>query len=134
MTVAAAAGLIGIALFQAAIAAGAPLGRASWGGTHEGALPTGLRIASAVAVLVWTFAALLVLRRGGLGLHAIPEPAARWGTWILAGLLLLSALLNAASSSPWERYFWAPYALTLAVPRRGNEVLVDNGGLSPKPR
>ncbi|MGC4893815.1 hypothetical protein [Micromonospora sp. DT31] len=108
---AAAAGMVGIALFQLAIALGAPLGRASWGGTHVGPLPTGLRVASSVAVLAWTCAALIVLRRGGLGLLAIPETVARWGVWILFGLLLLSALVNVASSSAWERYFWGPYAL-----------------------
>jgi hypothetical protein len=113
-TALAAAGLIGIALFQLALASGAPLGRAAWGGTHAGTLPRNLRIASAVAVLVWLSATLVVLRRGGLGPLAVPYPLAYWGTWILCGLLLLGALMNVASSSPWERYFWGPYALVLA--------------------
>jgi hypothetical protein len=113
-TAAAAAGLAGIALFQLAIAAGAPLGRASWGGTHVGALPTGFRIASAVAVVVWTFAALVVLRRGGMGPLPASEAVAHRGTWILFGVLLLASLMNVASSSAWERYFWGPYALILA--------------------
>jgi hypothetical protein len=110
----AAVGLLGVVLFQLAIAAGAPLGRASWGGTHEGALPTGLRVASGVAVLFWAFAALVVLRRGGIGPLALPDAALRWGTWFLFGLLLLGALMNVASPSGWERYFWAPYTLILA--------------------
>jgi hypothetical protein len=114
VAISAAAGLVGIALFQLAIAAGAPVGRAAWGGTHVGALPTGFRVASGVAVLVYAFAALIVLRRGGLVLPVIPEAMARWGTWVLFGLLLLGALMNVASSSVWERYFWAPYALILA--------------------
>lgn len=113
-TVAAAAGLAGIALFQLAIAAGAPVGRAAWGGTRVGTLPPGFRIASAVAVVVWVFAALIVLRRGGMGLLPMPVAVAHWGTWFLFGLLLLAALMNAASASAWERYFWAPYALILA--------------------
>jgi hypothetical protein len=58
---AATAGFVVIAIFQIALAAGAPLGRASWGGAHAGQLPTGLRVASAVAVGVWVFAALIVL-------------------------------------------------------------------------
>jgi uncharacterized membrane protein YphA (DoxX/SURF4 family) len=49
-----------------------------------------------------------------LGLLAIPESVARWGTWVLFGLLLVGALMNVASSSVWERYFWGPYALILA--------------------
>jgi len=111
---AAAAGMAGIALFQLALALGAPLGRAAWGGTHVGMLPIELRVASGVAVLVWTCAALVVLRRAGLALLAMPMPVARWGTWVLFGLLLLGTLMNVASSSAWERYFWAPYALILA--------------------
>lgn len=111
---AAAVGLLGIALFQLALAAGAPLGRAAWGGTHVGQLPAGLRIGSGVAALVWTFAALVVLRRGGIGPLAMPGAAVRWVTWTLFGLLLLGALMNLASPSGWERYFWAPYALILA--------------------
>lgn len=112
--VAAAVGMVGVALFQLAIAAGAPVGRASWGGVHPGTLPTRFRIASAVAIPVWVLAALVVLRRGGLGPLALPEAVGRWGTWILFGLILASALLNMASPSRWERYFWGPYALILA--------------------
>jgi hypothetical protein len=111
---AAAVGLVGIALFQLALAVGAPLGRAAWGGTHPGSLPAELRTASGVAILVWAFAALLLFRRSGLGLLAIPEALARWGTWTIFGLLLVGALMNIASSSSWERYFWGPYALTVA--------------------
>ena len=111
---AAAVGLLGIALFQLALAAGAPLGRAAWGGTHGGRLPTALRIASGAAVIVWALAALMVLSRSGIGPLAMPDAATRWGTWALFGLLLLGALMNAASPSTWERYFWAPYALILA--------------------
>jgi hypothetical protein len=85
---AAAVGMVGIALFQLAIAAGAPLGPAAWGGNHPGPLPAGLRIASGVAVIAWTFAALVVLRRGGMGLLAMPDAVARWGTWIIFGFLV----------------------------------------------
>ncbi|TDC43831.1 hypothetical protein [Micromonospora sp. KC213] len=111
---AAVVGLVGIALFQLALALGAPLAQAAWGGTHTGSLPHRLRIASALAVLVWAGAAMLVIRRAGFGMLAMPEAVARWGTWLLFGLLLLGALMNVASSSTWERYFWGPYALVVA--------------------
>lgn len=51
----AAAGFAGIAGFEVALALGAPLGRAAWGGTHV-YLPTGLRIASGAAALIWALA------------------------------------------------------------------------------
>ena len=65
--VAAAVGFLIHAAFQAALALGAPLGSASWGGTYEAQLPMGLRIASGVAVGVFMLAALIVLGRGGSG-------------------------------------------------------------------
>ena len=111
--VAAAVGLLTIAVFQAALALGAPLGRAAWGGIHA-QLPTGLRIASAVAFAVWALAALIVLGRAGFDVSPLPTGLLRWGTWILVCVLALGALLNFASSSNWERYLWGPIALILA--------------------
>ena len=112
--VAAAVGFLAIAAFQVALALGAPLGRAAWGGTRTD-LPTGLRIASAVAVVVWALAATIVLGRAGFDIFSLPASVVRWGTWILIGLSLLGALMNFASSSPWERFLWAPLALILAA-------------------
>jgi hypothetical protein len=113
-TVAAAVALVGIAAFQLALALGAPWGRAAWGGAQAGTLPTNLRVASGVAIIIWTFAALIVLRRGGWELLGLPAGLARVGIWVLFGLLLLGALMNVASSSPWERYVWGPYALLVS--------------------
>ena len=107
-------GFVGIAAFQAAIAAGAPLGRAAWGGTHV-RLPQRLRVASAVAAAFWIVAALVVLARAGFDTSPVPFSASRWATWILVVLLPIGAVMNAASRSPWERFLWAPIALVLGV-------------------
>ncbi|MGH2526468.1 MAG: hypothetical protein ACRDG2_06945 [Actinomycetota bacterium] len=112
--VVAAVGFVGIAAFQAAIAAGAPLGRAAWGGTHV-RLPQRLRVASAGAVAFWIVAALVVLARAGFDASPVPFSASRWATWILVVLLAIGAVMNAASRSPWERFLWAPIALVLGV-------------------
>jgi hypothetical protein len=107
-------GFVAIAVFQAALAFGAPLGRAAWGGTRAH-LPPGLRVASGAAAVFWSLAATVVLARAGVGATFLPDVVARWGTWILIVVLGLGAVMNAASSSPWERYLWAPLALGLAV-------------------
>ena len=112
--VAATVGFLVIAIFQAALAFGAPLGRAAWGGTRTH-LPTSLRIASAAAVAFWVLGALIVLERAEFQVSPIPDTVSRWGTWILVGVLLVGALMNFASSSPWERFLWGPLALVLAV-------------------
>jgi len=107
-------GLVILVLFQAALAAGAPWGRAAWGGRYE-RLPASLRISSAVAVVVWLGAALIVLDRGGLPLLDVPAVVSYWGTWALVPLLVIGALVNFASPSPYERFGWGPFALVVAV-------------------
>lgn len=113
VAVIAAIGLAAVALFQLAIAMGAPVGRASWGGTHEGVLPRNLRIASGVATMVWTLAALVILGRGDIG--PFVGGFTRWAAWVLVAVLVLGTVMNAASSSRWERFGWAPFTFALAV-------------------
>jgi hypothetical protein len=106
--VAAAAGFLIQAAFQAALALGAPLGSASWGGTYEGQLPLSLRIASGVAAGVFVLAALIVLGRVGFRGVPLTRGFLRWGMWVLVVLMFLGALENFASSSGWERFGWGP--------------------------
>jgi hypothetical protein len=110
----AAAGLLAIAAFQVALALGAPLGRAAWGGTYD-RLPTRLRIGSAVAVVIWLLAALVVLGRADYLTLPGPREVVTWGAWVVVGLLVLGAVVNVASRSRWERFGWGPAAAILAV-------------------
>ncbi len=108
-------GFLVLAAFQAAIAFGAPVGKAAWGGRYPGVLPRNLRIASAVSVVVYLFAALVVLDRAGVPLIDLPDAISYWGTWILVVLLAVGAVMNAASASRYERFGWAPFAAVMAV-------------------
>jgi hypothetical protein len=101
----AAVGFLLQAAFQAAIALGAQLGYASWGGAFDGRLPMGLRIASGVVMGVYVQFALIVLGRAGFREVPLTYGFLRWGTWVLVGLMFLGALPNLASSSGWERFF-----------------------------
>ncbi|HZB01680.1 MAG TPA: hypothetical protein VE800_06200 [Actinomycetota bacterium] len=112
--VAAAIVCVGIAGFQAALSAGAPLGVAAWGGGST-TLATGYRIASGFAVVLWLLAAVVVLERSGSDVSPLAGAFVRWGTWFVFGLSLVGAFLNAASRSPWERFLWAPVSLVLAI-------------------
>jgi hypothetical protein len=114
ISVAAAVGFLAIAAFQAALALGAPLGRAAWGG-KSATLPRNLRVASGVAVLVWLVAAVIVLGRAGITIVPLPAGLLEWGTWALVVLLVVGAIVNVASSSPWERFGWAPATILLAL-------------------
>jgi peptidoglycan/LPS O-acetylase OafA/YrhL len=103
-------GFSAMLVFQVALAAGAPLGHAAWGGTHAH-LSTAQRVGSAISVAFYALAILVVRRRAA----GRTERRYRWATLGLVGILGLSALINAASGSPWERYLLAPVALVLAV-------------------
>ncbi len=110
----AAAGFLLIAVFQLALALGAPLGRAAWGGANA-VLPVRLRRASAVAVVVWLLAAVVILGRAGLVAVPLPREALTLGAWALVVVSVLGAIVNVASSSPWERFGWGPLAAVLAL-------------------
>jgi hypothetical protein len=102
-------GFAALAAFQAALAAGAPLGHAAWGG-ERAELTTSQRAGSALAVAFYVLAMLIV---GGCAAGR-PERRFRWGTWALALVLMLAALANAASGSRWENFLLAPAAMVLA--------------------
>ena len=102
-----------LAAFQAALALGAPWGRAAYGG-GVAELPPRLRASSAVAVVVWVGAALVVLRRAGHGVWAPVSDA--WlpvVAWVLVGLGVVGVLLNAITRSPLERAIWLPVSIVL---------------------
>ena len=103
-----------IAIFQALLAAGAPLGHAAWGG-ESAELSTGQRIGSVISVFVWIGGAFVVLGRAGCWERASDTRLFRWGTWFFAGVAAISALVNFASQSRWENVIWGPIALILAV-------------------
>lgn len=110
-----AAGLLIVAVFQTALALGAPFGAAAQGGTNPGQLPDALRLVSGVGGIVWLCATVIVLATGGWALVPLPAAVTRVATWVLVGLLAVGALMNVASSSPWERFGWGPFTLVLFV-------------------
>ena len=103
-----------VALFQLALALGAPFGSAAWGGGHDGVLPRRLRVASGFAALVvYPLIALYVLSSAG-SIEVPWLPTGATGMWVLAGLFTLGGIANLASRSKIERA-WAPVSLTIAV-------------------
>jgi len=104
-----------IAIFQAALALGAPWGDAAWGGQNPGVLPRNLRIASGIAaVVIYPLIILLVMAGAGLIDDGWLPVDITIVMWILAALLAVGAVMNAISRSPRER-LWAPVALVVAI-------------------
>ncbi|TFD52242.1 hypothetical protein E3T55_06445 [Cryobacterium frigoriphilum] len=116
--------LTGLVGFQLALAFGAPWGRAAYGGATE--RPTEkMRVSSAVASVVWSLIALVVLRRGGYRVPPlVPGRAVSAVMWIVAGLLAVGLILNIITPSRLERMIWAPVSLVLLISTTATELAV----------
>jgi hypothetical protein len=102
-----------LAVFQLALAAGAPLGRLAWGGQNR-VLPTRMRIGSVASVAVYALFAVVALDRSGL-IDVLPDLVARIAMWVVFGYLVLSIVPNLLSKSPPERAVMVPVTAVLAV-------------------
>jgi hypothetical protein len=103
--------LAALAVFQAALIAGAPLGHFAWGGQHR-VLPRNLRIGSIVSIVLYAFFAAIILQRAGV-IAVLPAPVADVGIWVVAAYLALGIPLNAISRSLPERYTMTPVVIAL---------------------
>lgn len=104
-----------LAVFQIALAAGAPLGALAWGGKHR-VLPRGLRIASAVSVLVYgLFAAIIAGAVSSLDRFGDHIPGTPVGIWVLTAYFGLGVVANAISRSRPERFVMTPVAAVLCA-------------------
>lgn len=97
--------------FQIALVLGAPLGRYTQGGTHEGALPLSGRIIAAVSIFLLIFMALSILSAAGF--PGLDWP--RWTGWTALGISTVSCILNWITPSKVERNFWGPVTTIMAA-------------------
>jgi hypothetical protein len=101
-----------LAVFQALLVLGLPLGRFAWGGQHE-VLPTRLRVGSLVSLVIYVLIGWVLLGRAGQdgGSHGILGVM----TWVIAGFFLLGTAGNLASRSRSERFVMSPVAALLCA-------------------
>lgn len=102
-----------LAVFQLALALGAPLGRFAWGGQHR-VLPARLRVGSAVSILVYALIVLVAWDRVG-AIDLFGEPISEIAMWVIFAYFVLGILMNAISKSRPERYTMVPVSIILAV-------------------
>jgi len=108
-----AAVIAALAVFQIALAAGAPLGRFAFGGGHV-RLPVGFRIGSVVSLFIYGACAAVVSDRAGL-VDLVADSVSGVGVYVVAGFMSLGVLMNAISRSKPERFTMTPVALVLAA-------------------
>ena len=106
--------LAGLTVFQAALIAGAPLGRFAWGGQHD-VLPAKLRIGSAVSIALYVLFAYMALAKAGLALSLVNETFTSVSAWVLTAYFALGVVMNGISRSKPERLVMTPTALLLAA-------------------
>jgi hypothetical protein len=105
--------LAALAVFQASLVAGAPLGEYARGGKHR-VLPRRLRIGSVVSIVLYALFALVALAKAGI-LDVFPgTPVVAVAMWVIAGYLLLGVPMNAISRSRKERFVMTPTVVVLA--------------------
>jgi len=102
-----------LAVFQLALAAGAPWGRFAWGG-KERVLPRNLRIGSAVSIVIYALIAVIALDRAGV-IDVLPDLVSRIAIWVVFGYFCLGTVMNAISRSKPERFTMTPVTIVLAV-------------------
>ncbi len=106
--------LAALTVFQAALIAGAPLGRFAWGGQHD-VLPNKLRIGSAVSIALYVLFAYVALARAGLAPLLVNETFTSVSAWVLTAYFALGVVMNGISRSKPERLVMTPTALLLAA-------------------
>jgi hypothetical protein len=103
-----------LAVFQAALAAGAPLGRFAWGGQQD-FLPRKLRVGSVVSIVLYALFGYAALAKAGLAPALVSETFIDIFMWVLTAYFILGVAMNAISRSKPERFVMTPVALVLAV-------------------
>ena len=105
--------LAGLALMQILLISGLSLGDYGWGGQHR-VLPPRLRVASAVAILLYAGFAVLVTSRAGI-LPGAGTPLVIVATWVLFAYCAVSIVMNAISRSRQERIVQTPVSVLLTA-------------------
>lgn len=103
--------MLAIAFFQVALILGAPLGRYTQGGQHEGALPMSGRIIAAVSIPIVLFQGLAILSAAGFPGLGWPD----WTGWVAFAVTGVSTVLNWITPSKPERAVWGPIMLVLTA-------------------
>jgi hypothetical protein len=100
-----------VALFQLALALGAPWGHLAMGGRYPGRFPAGARVGAVVQGALNLGFAVIVLGRAGLVTPAPPN----WLFWVVVAASAIAAVLNLITPSIPERRLWGPVSLVMLI-------------------
>jgi hypothetical protein len=106
--------LAGLAVFQGALVSGAPWGRLAWGGQHE-VLPSGLRIGSALSIVLYAVFGYAAAAKAGLVLPLVNTSVTSVAVWVLTVYFAVGVIMNGISRSKPERLVMTPTAIVLTA-------------------
>jgi len=103
-----------VAIFQLALALGAPWGEMAMGGKFPGRFPPQMRVAALVQMLLLSLIALVVLTRAGLVFGEYFE-FSKLLIWFVVAFFVVGTILNTITPSKRERMLWAPVTFVLLI-------------------
>lgn len=96
-----------IALFQIALALGAPLGEFTLAGKYPGKLPMKMRLAALMQILVLLLFAAIVISKAEIAFESYFS-FSKIGIWFVFAFFILGSILNLSSPSKKEKLLMGP--------------------------
>jgi hypothetical protein len=96
-----------IAIFQLALALGAPLGEYTMGGKFPGKLPNKMRAAALVQILILLFFVFIVTSKAGIAFEQY-YGFGRIGIWFIVAFFIFGSIVNLSSPSKKEKLVMGP--------------------------
>ena len=106
---------LGVAIFQIALVAGAPLGEYTMGGQHPGKLPGQFRVTAAVSAIIMVAQSGHYLAQAGILNPALSPGQNAIVNWFWFGFAVLGLIVNSISKSKKERNLWVSVLLVSAA-------------------
>lgn len=94
--------MISAAIFQIALAFGAPYGEFTLGGKYPGKLPSNLRVAAAVQAIILIIFMIIAISKSGIALVFLYD-ISKIGIWVVFAFFIIGSILNLLSPSKKER-------------------------------
>lgn len=96
-----------IAIFQLALAFGAPLGEYTMGGKFPGKLPIKMRVAALIQILILLIFVFLVIAKAGIAFEQYYS-VGRIGIWFIVAFFIFGTIINLSSPSSKEKLVMGP--------------------------
>ena len=96
-----------IAIFQLALAFGAPLGEYTMGGKFPGKLPIKMRVAALVQIIILLFFDFVVITKAGMAFDQYHN-VGRIGIWFIVAFFVFGSFVNLSSPSRKEKIVMGP--------------------------